>query len=192
MPKTVNDSENWIVLEKQGPVPFHSTFVEYLPCVIRWAGHWSIQIWKNHTKHKESFPANTVFSYTQTSLVMFKLWYKICHVILIQKYKRLNNFTCCTCFLFTLKYLFIYLFVCLLLFKYSCLYFPATTFPHPTLHPSRLRFCPWVLYTCFLMTLPLLSPVISPHPPPPVPVTVSLFFISMSLVILCLLICLFD
>ena len=49
-----------------------------------------------------------------------------------------------------------------LLFMYSCLHFSVTTFPThplppPTLNPSPLWLCPWVLYTCSLMTLPLLS-----------------------------------
>ena len=49
--------------------------------------------------------------------------------------------------------------------------FPPTTLPCPT-HPHLLHSvlplhwcCPWVLYTCSLMTLPLHSPVI-PLPPP--------------------------
>ena len=33
--------------------------------------------------------------------------------------------------------------------------------PPPTLNPNPLWLCPWVLYTCSLMTLPLLSPVIT-------------------------------
>ena len=37
--------------------------------------------------------------------------------------------------------------------------------PPPTLNPSPLWFCPWVLYECFLTTLSLLSPII-PLPPP--------------------------
>ena len=61
----------------------------------------------------------------------------------------------------------------------SCYHFPM---PHPppppTLNLSPLWLCPWVLYTCSLMTHPLFSPIISP--PSPL-VNVSLFFISMSL-----------
>ena len=64
-----------------------------------------------------------------------------------------------------LVYLFIIYFMFLLLFKYSCLHFPATTFPCPTLNPSPLWHCPWVLNTCCLMTLLLLSLII-PFPPP--------------------------
>ena len=56
----------------------------------------------------------------------------------------------------------------LLLFKYSFLHFPTTTSPCPThppppLKPTPLWLYPWVLYTCSLMTLPFLFPVI--HPP---------------------------
>ena len=61
--------------------------------------------------------------------------------------------------------------------------------PPPTLNPSPLWLCPWVLYTCSLMTLPLpslLSPCLSPL------VTASLFFIPMSLIIFCLLVCFVD
>ena len=83
----------------------------------------------------------------------------------------------------------------LLLFKYSCLHFPATTLPSPThpylpssILPSCL--CPWVLYTCSLTTFPLLSSII-PHPHSPL-INVSLFFISMSLVIFCLIVCIVD
>ena len=46
----------------------------------------------------------------------------------------------------------------------------------PTLYPTPLWLCPWVLYICSIMTQPLLSPVI-PFPPL---VTVCLFFISVS------------
>ena len=58
----------------------------------------------------------------------------------------------------------------------------------PTLSPFPLWLCPWVLYTCSLMNLSLLSPIIPPLPG----VTVSLFFISMSLVIFCFLVCFVD
>ena len=188
MPKTVNDSENWIVLEKQGPVPFHSMFVEYLPCVIRWAGHWSIQIWKNHTKHKESFPANTVFSYTQTSLVMFKLWYKICHGILIQKYKRLNNFTCCTCFLFTLKYLFIYLFICCCSSTVVSIFPPPLSPTPPSILPSfgfvhgSFIHVSWWPFHFNLILLPSSTPL----------VTVCSLFQCLWLYFACLLVCFVD
>ena len=49
-----------------------------------------------------------------------------------------------------------------LLFTCSCLHFPATTSPcpPPTLNPSPLWLCPWVLYTCSLMTFSLLSLII--------------------------------
>ena len=62
-------------------------------------------------------------------------------------------------------YLFIYLlFIYLsLLFMYSCLPHPTSTSPHPlppTLNPSPLWLCPWVFYTCSLMNLSLLCPVI--------------------------------
>ena len=50
--------------------------------------------------------------------------------------------------------------------------------PPPSLNPTPFWLCPWVLYTCSLMTLPLLSPVTLL--PTPLWVIVSLFFISMS------------
>ena len=67
------------------------------------------------------------------------------------------------------KFKIYYLF--LLLFKCSCLHFPTTTFPcptYPTSHPQSypsLWLSPWVLYTCSLMILCLLSLVISLPPP---------------------------
>ena len=53
----------------------------------------------------------------------------------------------------------------LMLLKYSCLHFPPSTAsapPIPTSHPRThtLWLCPRVRYTCSLMILPLLSPVI--------------------------------
>ena len=36
---------------------------------------------------------------------------------------------------------------------------PSHPPPPPTLNPPLLRLCLWVLYTCSLMTLPLLSPL---------------------------------
>ena len=48
----------------------------------------------------------------------------------------------------------------------SCHHYPHRHLPPPpTLHPSPLWLCPWVLHTCCLMTLSLLSPVISLPPP---------------------------
>ena len=52
----------------------------------------------------------------------------------------------------------------LLVFKYSCLYFPTSPLPAPpipTSHPRAysLQLCPYVPYTCSLMTLPLFSPL---------------------------------
>ena len=84
------------------------------------------------------------------------------------------------------------------MFKYSCLHFPPydSTPPHPlpTSHPQsfplwlRPWLCLWVLYTCSLMTLPLLSPIISS----PLPSGYCQFFISMSLVLFCSLVCFVD
>ena len=59
----------------------------------------------------------------------------------------------------------------LLLFKYSCLRFPTITFAHlihPYIPPSILLpplVCPWLLHTCSLTSLPLLSPIIPLLPP---------------------------
>ena len=69
----------------------------------------------------------------------------------------------------------------LLLFKYSCLHFLPTTLlcphpcPTPTLHPTHLGFCSQVLYTCSLVTLPLLSPTIPLLPSLWLPSLCSLF-----------------
>ena len=43
--------------------------------------------------------------------------------------------------------------------------FPIHPLPYPTLNPSSLWLCPWVLYAHSLMTLTLLSPVTSLPPP---------------------------
>ena len=66
--------------------------------------------------------------------------------------------------------LFFFLFLFLLLFKYSCPHFPPTTppphaSPPPTLEPTPLWLCPCVLYTCSLMALPLLSPIMPSYFP---------------------------
>ena len=60
-------------------------------------------------------------------------------------------------------------------FFYCCsstvvsIFLPPLPPPHPlqlpTLNPSRLWLCPWVLYTCSLTTLPLLS-LLTPFPLP--------------------------
>ena len=82
----------------------------------------------------------------------------------------------------------------LLLLKYSCLHhhFPL---PHPppppTCNPTPIWLFLWILYTCSLMNLPLLSLISYPPPSSPL-VTVGLFFISMPQVIFCLLVCLDD
>ena len=45
-------------------------------------------------------------------------------------------------------------------------YFPLPHLPpSPALTPSPLWLCPWVLYTCSLMILPLVSPIIALPPP---------------------------
>ena len=100
--------------------------------------------------------------------------------------------------LFLLSVLLLFFFACFLLFRYSCLCFPTTTFhptpPYPpaspTLNPYPLWPCPWVLYTWFLTTLPHFFPCYPPSPSPLV--SVSLFLISMSLVICCVLDCFID
>ena len=66
-------------------------------------------------------------------------------------------------------------FHCLFYHFYCCLYTVVSIFPSPlsptppipppALLPSPLWLCPWVLYTCSLTTLSLLSPVISLPPP---------------------------
>ena len=53
-----------------------------------------------------------------------------------------------------------------MLFKYSCLHFlliipPPQPSTLPTINPTLLWLCPWVLYTCSLTTLPFLSSIIS-------------------------------
>ena len=66
--------------------------------------------------------------------------------------------------------------------------FPPASTQTPTLNPTPIWLCPWILYTCSLMSLSLLCPIISL----PVPSGYSLFLISMSLVIFWLLVCFFD
>ena len=67
-------------------------------------------------------------------------------------------------YLFFIDWLFIV--VQVYLSPFSCHHFPP---PHPppppTLNSTSLWLCPWVLYTCSLMTLPPLSPII-PFPSP--------------------------
>ena len=58
--------------------------------------------------------------------------------------------------LFSPKYLFVVVQVQLSPF------FPHCSPPPPTLNPTFLGFCPWVLYTCSRMALPFLSPVNTP------------------------------
>ena len=64
---------------------------------------------------------------------------------------------------------FILFFIFLLFLKYSC--FPSPPFPStpsiPTSHPQTypLWLCPWVLYTCSLMTLLRVSPITPLSPP---------------------------
>ena len=81
-------------------------------------------------------------------------------------------------------------FLFLFLFKYSCLHFyptmaPALPIPisHPGTYPRWL--CQCVLYTCSLMDLPPLSPIILLPPP----LWLLFVLISMFLVIFCLLVC---
>ena len=62
--------------------------------------------------------------------------------------------------MYIFKCLKIYLFILFIVIRvqlspFSCHHFPLTP-PPPTLSPSPLWLCPWVLYTCFLITLFLL------------------------------------
>ena len=93
----------------------------------------------------------------------------------------------------------IFVLILFLFFSYCCsstivsifppLLYPTPPTPPPTLNPTPLCLCPWVLYTCSLMTYPFFPPYL-PLPSPLV--TVSLFFISVSLIIFCLLVCFID
>ena len=82
-------------------------------------------------------------------------------------------------------------FIFLLLFKNSCLHFPATTFSCPTypqLSPSihtPIVFVHGVLYKCSLVTLPLLSPVIT-FPTPLQLLSICSLFQCLSLYFACL------
>ena len=86
----------------------------------------------------------------------------------------------------------------LLLFNYSCPHLPPTILPHPThphlknsvLSPSPCWLCSWVLHTCSLMTLPLLSPVV-PLPPPLWLLSVLYFNVS-GYILLAYLFCWLD
>ena len=115
-------------------------------------------------------------------------YFDYCSFVICLEVRNYEGFT------FVLLFLSFLLFLFLLLFKYSCLHFPATTFPcpiQPHLPPSILSpiwLCPWDLRTCSLTVLPL--PLL-PFPSSPL-VTVSVFFISMSLVMFCLLFCFVD
>ena len=103
--------------------------------------------------------------------------------------------SCLICPIATFFFLFNFFVYILLLFKYSCLHFLTTTllshtYPPPTLNPTPLWLCPWVLYICSLMTLPLLSPL-SPSPWPLWLLPVCSLFQCLWLYF-CLLVCLFD
>ena len=74
-------------------------------------------------------------------------------------------------------------------------YFSSTVvfiFPHPsptsTLSPTPLLLCLWVLYTCSLMTLPILSPVI----PLPSRYHQSVLYSTVAVYIFCLLVYFVD
>ena len=67
------------------------------------------------------------------------------------------------------------------------LLYPTPPTPPPTLNPTPLCLCPWVLYTCSLMTLPLLSPI----SPSPVPSGYCQFVLYFSVSDYILLACLF-
>ena len=103
----------------------------------------------------------------------------------ILKLRKLSSTPSLLRVLFSLNHEGINIFSFFLFFKYGCLHVPPITPLNPTYHHllplilPPLWFCPCVLYTCSLMTLPLFSPDIPPSSPL---VSVSLFFISMSLV----------
>ena len=93
-----------------------------------------------------------------------------------------------------LCYLFYYYYYCCYYYYYSytCPHFPLLSSALNT-STSYIQFspcclCPWVLYTCYLMTLPLLLPII-PLSPPFWSLSVC---ISMSLVLFCSLVCFID
>ena len=88
----------------------------------------------------------------------------------------------------------LFILFCLLLFKYICLHFPATTSPAPCTPTPHSILPPLTLSTCpSYMFFDDPSPSFPHYHPPPFPlVTVNLFFISVSLVIYCLLVCFVD
>ena len=99
---------------------------------------------------------------------------------------------------FWMEYFLFFFFHFLLLFNYSCLHFPPTTPPHnsqpsplPTLNPTLLWFCPWVLYTCSRKLFPLFLPF-SPPPPPLWLLSVCSQFQRLWLYFACLLVLLIS
>ena len=72
----------------------------------------------------------------------------------------------------------------LIIFFFIVVQVQLSTFPHPPFSPApvtpsilpTLWLCLWVLYTCSLMTLPLLSPLIPPSPSPLVTAQFVLYF----------------
>ena len=77
----------------------------------------------------------------------------------------------------------------LLLSTVVSIFLPPFLPPHPssppTFEPTPLWLCPWVLYTCSLMTLPLLS-LVNPLAPPLWSLSVSYFHVSGSILLACL------
>ena len=126
------------------------------------------------------------------------------HTLHTHIYDSLNNFQepnfqicgnviyfICVC-VYDSLFFFSYHFV--LLFTYSCLHFPATTFtppPIPTSHPQS--YPPLALSMDPLyMFLDDSFPSFPHYYLPPSLVTVSLFFISVSVILFCLLVCFVD
>ena len=125
----------------------------------------------------------------------FSYWTDFCEPIIQEKTARTYDFfklpwPLC----FSVERLVLFSHFCML-FKYSCLQFPH----HHSPHPSHPHFPPLILFLFGFVHVSFIhvpdnpSPFSPHHPSSPSPlVTVSLFLISMSLVILCLLICFVD
>ena len=138
----------------------------WLPCNPRMKQSWCIMTGQTEHGIINAGVLKTVYESNQTyfSKKNFNLKKLLIYTFITMTISLGISFLSVKSNLFLCMHVFIYFYCCSS--TVVSIFLPSVPHPPPpTLYPTPLWLCPWVLYTCSLTTLLLLSPVISLPPP---------------------------